>query len=41
MGVCRTLWALRVIGLVKRTDRPAARPPDPGDDGLALVLGGS
>jgi hypothetical protein len=41
MGVCRTLWALRVIGVVRRLDRALAPPPDHGDDGLALVLGTS
>ncbi len=32
--VCRTLWAFRVIGLVKRLEE--ARPFD--DDGLEYVL---
>jgi hypothetical protein len=37
--VCRTLWAFRVIGLVRRADQPAERPPaSVMDDGLDLVL---
>ena len=37
--VCRTLWAFRVIGLVRRVDAPAARAAAPViDDGLDLVL---
>jgi hypothetical protein len=36
--VCRTLWAFRVIGVVRRVDKPA-RPSAPlVDDGLDLVL---
>jgi hypothetical protein len=34
--VCRTLWAFDVIGLVKRTDSPAAEAED--DEGLGLLL---
>jgi hypothetical protein len=37
--VCRTLWAFRVIGLVRRMDTAAALPePDLMDEGLGLVL---
>ncbi|HET8644009.1 MAG TPA: DUF4388 domain-containing protein, partial [Vicinamibacteria bacterium] len=36
--VCRTLWAYRVIGVVRRVDAPAARPPLEDDEGLGLVL---
>jgi hypothetical protein len=37
--VCRTLWAYRVIGVVRRVDAPARRPPAPViDDGLDQVL---
>jgi len=37
--VCRTLWAFRVLGLVRRADQEAARLPAPVmDDGLDLVL---
>jgi hypothetical protein len=37
--VCRTLWAFRVIGLVRRADPAAARLAPPAmDDGLDLVL---
>jgi hypothetical protein len=37
--VCRTLWAFRVIGVVRRVDAPAARASAPMvDDGLDLVL---
>jgi len=36
---CRTLWAFRVIGVVRRTDTPqVSRPASPDDDGLAFVL---
>ena len=37
--VCRTLWAFRVIGIVRRVDA-AARPSQPPlvDEGLGLVL---
>ena len=40
MDVCRTLWAFRVIGLVRRVDAGAGRaaPPAAMDDGLDLVL---
>jgi hypothetical protein len=34
--VCRTLWAFDVIGLVRRTDTPAAEAAD--DEGLGLLL---
>lgn len=37
--VCRTLWAFRVIGVVRRVDEAAARPQPPMvDEGLGLVL---
>ena len=36
--VCRTLWAFRVIGVVRRTDAAQVSRPAPEDDGLALVL---
>jgi hypothetical protein len=36
--VCRTLWAYRVIGIVRRVDQPPAPPPVVDDDGLGLVL---
>ena len=37
--VCRTLWAFRVIGVVRRVDAPAVRVAAPVvDDGLDLVL---
>ena len=37
--VCRTLWAFRVIGLVRRVEAPAAKITAPAmDDGLDLVL---
>jgi len=35
---CRTLWAYRVIGLVRRVDPPPAPPPVVEDEGLGLVL---
>jgi hypothetical protein len=36
--VCRTLWAYKVIGVVRRLDAPAlARPPEE-DEGFGLVL---
>jgi len=35
--VCRTLWAYRVIGVVRRMDAPAPRPAAE-DDGLGFVL---
>ena len=37
--VCRTLWAYRVIGVVRRMDTPAPRP-DAEDEGLGFVLAG-
>ena len=37
--VCRTLWAFRVIGVVRRQDTPAPRPAAE-DDGLGFVLTG-
>jgi hypothetical protein len=36
--VCRTLWAFRVIGLVRRVDAPARAAAPVIDDGLDLVL---
>ncbi|HVR71620.1 MAG TPA: DUF4388 domain-containing protein [Vicinamibacteria bacterium] len=37
--VCRTLWAFRVLGLVRRVDAAAASSQAPmADDGLDLVL---
>jgi hypothetical protein len=36
--VCRTLWAFRVIGLVRRVDVPQAAKTEPEDDGLGYVL---
>lgn len=36
--VCRTLWALRVIGLVVRLDAPLEEPDEVVDDGLGFVL---
>lgn len=37
--VCRTLWAYRVVGLVKRLDAPPERAQAPADDdGLGFVL---
>jgi len=36
--VCRTLWAYRVIGLVRRVDKVAVTLPEIDDDGLGLVL---
>lgn len=39
--VCRTLWAFRVIGVVRRVDAPApAARPRAVDEGLGLVLTG-
>ena len=35
--VCRTLWAYRVIGVVRRVDTPAPRP-EAEDEGLGFVL---
>jgi hypothetical protein len=37
--VCRTLWAYRVIGVVRRVDTPAPRPAVE-DEGLGSVLAG-
>ena len=36
--VCRTLWAYRVIGLVRRVDKVAVALPEIDDEGLGLVL---
>ena len=36
--VCRTLWAFRVIGLVRRLDTPPQVVAEPEDDGLGSVL---
>jgi Domain of unknown function (DUF4388) len=36
--VCRTLWAFRVIGVVRRVDQPARSSAPMVDDGLDLVL---
>lgn len=37
--VCRTLWAFRVIGLVRRVDAAVAvSAPDLMDEGLGFVL---
>lgn len=36
--VCRTLWAYRVIGVVRRVDAPPAPLPVVEDEGLGLVL---
>jgi hypothetical protein len=36
--VCRTLWAYRVIGVVRRVDAPQRSAPEVDDDGLGLVL---
>jgi hypothetical protein len=39
--VCRTLWAYRVIGVVRRVDTPAPAPrPEAEDEGLGFVLAG-
>jgi uncharacterized protein DUF4388 len=35
--VCRTLWAYRVIGVVRRVDTPAPKP-ESEDEGLGFVL---
>jgi Domain of unknown function (DUF4388) len=37
--VCRTLWAYRVIGVVRRVDTPAPKP-EAEDEGFGLVLAG-
>lgn len=36
--VCRTLWAFRVIGVVRRPDSPRPARPLPEDEGLGFVL---
>ena len=36
--VCRTLWAYRVIGIVRRLDVPVVAAPELEDEGLGLVL---
>ena len=36
--VCRTLWAYRVIGVVRRVDAPPRSEPEVDDEGLGLVL---
>lgn len=36
--VCRTLWAFRVIGVVKRVDPPKAAAPQVEDEGLGFVI---
>ena len=36
--VCRTLWAYRVIGIVRRVDAPVVVEASVDDDGLGLVL---
>jgi hypothetical protein len=36
--VCRTLWAYRVIGVVRRVDAPVVAEPSVDEDGLGLVL---
>lgn len=36
--VCRTLWAYRVIGVVRRLDAPEARPPLIDDEGLGFAV---
>jgi hypothetical protein len=36
--VCRTLWAYRVIGLVRRVDAPPPSEPEVDDEGLGMVL---
>lgn len=39
--VCRTLWAFRVIGIVRRVDTPPPAPkPEAEDEGLGFVLTG-
>lgn len=37
--VCRTLWAFRVLGVIRRLDVPQAAPPQVEDEGLGAVLG--
>jgi hypothetical protein len=36
--VCRTLWAYRVVGVVRRLDTPQASEEAADDDGLGLVM---
>ncbi len=36
--VCRTLWAFKVIGVVRRVDAPAPTAGAEEDEGLGLVL---
>lgn len=36
--VCRTLWAFRVVGVIRRVDTPAASKPQAEDEGLGFVL---
>jgi hypothetical protein len=36
--VCRTLWAFKVIGVVRRVDVPAPAPGAEEDEGFGLVL---
>lgn len=36
--VCRTLWAYRVLGVVRRVDVPPVSEPAIDDEGLGLVL---
>jgi len=36
--VCRTLWAFKVIGVVRRLDDPAPAPKVEEDEGFGLVL---
>lgn len=38
IDVCRTLWAFRVIGLVRLLDPPRRAKPEIEDDGLGMVL---
>lgn len=38
IDVCRTLWAFRVIGLVRLLDPPRRTKPEIEDDGLGMVL---
>jgi hypothetical protein len=37
-GTCQTLWAFRVIGLIRRVDTPPEVATEPEDDGLGSVL---
>lgn len=36
--VCRTMWAYRVVGLVRRVDPPPPVVPDEEDEGLGYVI---